>query len=101
MNEKLTLSKNYPDFDSFYYESKETIYRKLIDAFEKVNIPENKTTNLTVVGNIQGKPFNSKFIIEKSNLGLLMSVLIPFFEDMEDYETCSKIVKLYDSLKSN
>ena len=80
--------------------SKEQI-KVLLDAFEKANVPENITTNLTVVGHIQGKPFNSKFLIEKSNPSLLMSVLNPFFEDMEDYETCAKIVKLYNSLKTN
>jgi hypothetical protein len=95
--ERLLIEKNYDDFPSFYKESKDIIYRKIIDTFESAKASGKETQILIVTARIENQPFDTDFPIIKSDPGLLMRI-IPYFESIEDYETCGKIMKLYSEL---
>jgi hypothetical protein len=95
----LEIEKNYSDFRTFYKETKEIVYRKLVDAYEDVTKSDDIT--LTIIGHIDGQPFETDFNNFKSNLELLKTVINPFFEEIEDYEICSRIVKICQNLQNN
>jgi hypothetical protein len=95
------IDQNYSDFPSFYSEVKGQIYRKIFETYEKVLASGKKEMNLIVTGYINDEPFNTEFIIDKTDPSLLIKVINPYFESIEDYETCGKITQLYNSLRSN
>jgi hypothetical protein len=95
------IDQNYSDFPSFYSEVKGQIYRKIFETYEKVLASGKKEMNLIVTGYINDEPFNTEFIIDKTDPSLLIKVINPYFESIEDYETCGKIMQLYNSLRSN
>jgi hypothetical protein len=97
--ERLSIKKNYENFPTFYKETKDIIYRKIIDTYENARDSGKETQTLIVTARIENQPFDTDFPIIKSDPGLLMS-LIPYFESIEDYETCERIMKLYSELKS-
>jgi hypothetical protein len=95
----LEIEKNYSDFKTFYKETKEIVYRKLVDAYE--DVVKNDDITLTIIGHIDGRPFETDFDNFKSNLELLKTVINPFFEEIEDYETCGRIIKICQNLQNN
>jgi hypothetical protein len=97
----LVIEKEYDDFDTFFNESKEIIYRKMIDLYETIKDPSLDDITLTVLATIDDSPFNSNFSISKNTSELLMDVIIPFFESTEEYETCDRALKLYHYLQGD
>ena len=89
------FEKNYSNFHEFYNECEEKIYRKMIDVYEKLKSEDIKQKNLIFTASVDGFIFDTAFLLDSTNPSLLKEVIIPFFEDREDYETCSKILSLY------
>jgi hypothetical protein len=102
INEFVFIEKKYPDFFTFYNESKDLIYHKFIEVFEELKDRKDGNAKITIiVGNVEGRPFQSDFVIEKSKPNILIETINPFFESIEDYETCDKIHRLYNQLTKN
>jgi hypothetical protein len=97
MNE-LRIETEYPDFLTFCNDAQEIIYRKMIDVFESL---QNDDISLSVIANIEGFKFDTVLNINKARSTQLMDVILPFFEEMEDYKTCDRILKLYNRLQEN
>ena len=93
--ETLTIDKEFSDFNDFYDESKDAIYRKILESFEEIELT-NEDINLIVSAKILDTQFESNFQIKKSNFNLLMKSLNPYFESIEDYETCQRVLDLYE-----
>lgn len=89
---KFMIDEDYPNFKNFYKNSKEIIYRKIVDVFINMKSPEDEIL-LTVYARIDGCEFDTDFIISKSKSDWMKKVINPFFEEIEDYETCGKIFK--------
>ena len=98
ITEILFIEEKYDDFHTFYNSSKEMIYHKFIEAFENKTNRDGKTLLDIIVNNVDGRPFQSKFLIERSKPNILIETIKPFFESIEDYETCEKIVHLHHQL---
>lgn len=98
-NISLIIKTNYPDFKSFYKDSQELIYRKVLYAFEELK-KTKKDKKLVVTSEINDHVFDTDFDINIESVNMLMNTIIPFFEKIEDYETCSKIVELYSDLST-
>ena len=94
LTETLRIETNFPDFMSFYNESEETIYRKILEIFEDLKTSNKDQKQLIIIANIDGFVFDTIFYILKDNHQLITDVIRPYFERMEDYETCEKIVKI-------
>ena len=45
--------------------------------------------------------FESRFMIGNDSKNLLNSPLLSYFEEIEDYETCDKILKLCSKLENS
>lgn len=97
--ERLMIYKEYDDFPTFYKNSKDVIYRKIIETYEKTKIPGQEMMTLIVSGTIDDHYFDTDFPIKKTDLSLLTDVVNPYFESIEDYETCGKIMELCKELK--
>lgn len=97
----LNINTNYSDFSTFYENEKRNIYLKYIDAFEKLINSNYVHTFFTVIYIIENEPVVTHFDAEKNNSDILIDVINPYFESIEDYEICGKITELYNNIKNS
>lgn len=97
----LVLEKEYDDFATCFMESKDRIYRKMVDLYGDMKDPSHDKFTLNVLATIEERPFSTIFEINKETSGLILTVFIPHFESIEDYETCDRALKLYNWVQGN
>jgi hypothetical protein len=97
----LVLEKEYDDFGTCFKESKDRIYRKMVDLYGDIKDPSHDKFTLCVLATIEEQPFSTNFEINKETSGLILTVFIPHFESIEDYETCDRALKLYKWIQEN
>ena len=96
---KFHIEKTYPDFTTFYSDTKDVIFRKILSVFEDLVTSENDKTRLIIIANVEKFEFDSNFFFEKSDPEILCRLINPYFETNEDYETCAKVIDVYNNLK--
>jgi len=94
------LTKNYQDFRHFYDENKSIIYKSIIDIFEKFKTTKKKNLKLLVKATIMDLEFETEFCYRKNENFVLMRDLMPYFEQIEDFETCARIRDLSKELNT-
>jgi hypothetical protein len=95
---KLEIKDNYNDFSEFYDANKGIIYKSILDVFEELKTSRKKTLSLLVVSEISGLEWDTEFNFSKAQTKILVRDVMPYFEQIEDYETCSKIKNLHFDL---
>lgn len=95
---KLEITGKYKDFGDFYDENKRLIYESIFDVFKEFKTTRKKTLTLFVSAKIQGLEWDTEFNFHKQEAVVLKRDLMPFFEEIEDYETCGEINNLYKEL---
>lgn len=97
---RLVFKGKYSDFKDFYDENKESIYRSIIELFKKfeTTTTRKKTLTLSVAAKISNLDWDTEFNFTKSESIILKRDIMPFFEEVEDYETCSEIISLHKNL---
>jgi len=106
MNEDVVISgitlrfeTEYESFPSFMKESADPIYKGILSVCQ--NLEKVDKVALIVQANIDGTEFDSTLEYTKDNISILKDVINPFYEGIEEYETCEKIMKLYSTLTNN
>jgi len=98
-DKELIFKGKYRDFQDFYDINKETIYKSIVEIFE--NFKETKKAeelSLRVAARIKGLEWDTKFDFKRTESIVLTRDIIPYFEQIEDYETCCQIYKLHKDL---
>lgn len=96
---KLRIEENHVDFKNFYDTNKPIIFNKIIECFNiLIKNPNRENIKLLIVGKISGFDWDTEFIFHKNDQQTLIKDILPFFEQIEDYETCSEIIKLHKEL---
>jgi len=99
----------YYDFREYLEGSKENIYRKLLTVIEEFMLSGQEEMKLIVVLkveklalkveklalNVEKHDYESGIVITKENAIFFMEEFSEYFEEIEDYETCGKILKLF------
>jgi len=96
---KMVIDENYKDFNDFYQNNKETIYKNIINLFKGLTKTRKRYLKLLVHSKVEGFTWGTEFVFDKSQKLILMNDILPFFEEQEEYEICGDIVKLYNSLE--
>jgi len=96
----LKISGDYKDFHDFYSSNKQLVYEKILDLFTIISTDKKEIAKLVVFYDIEKTTFNTAFNFGKSDKEMLKEVFIPYFSEMEEYETCSRVTKLYDTLSN-
>lgn len=94
----LSLDGIYKDFTDFYGKNKETIYRSILNLFVELKSTTKSSLTLMVTAKIRGLEWDTDFTFSKKDAKSLIRDVMPFFEQNEDYETCSEIIKLHKDL---
>jgi len=95
---KLDIDEDYQDFNDFYQTNRETIYKNIINLFMGLKTSKKKYLKLVVHSKIDGETWGTEFIFDKSQIGILVNDILPFFEKREEYEVCGEIMKIYNSI---
>jgi hypothetical protein len=96
---KITLKGEYKEFKDFYSVNKIIIYRNIIKLLEKFKDDTKEELILSINSRISGADWDTELKFERSTLKItLVDDLMPYFEEMEEYETCMEIKNLYEEL---
>jgi hypothetical protein len=95
---ELSFEGRYNDFTDFYDENKTEIYKSIIELFGEFKNGRKKSLNLQISAKIRGLDWDTEFTFKRDETIILTRDVMPYFENMEDYETCSEIVSLKKDL---
>lgn len=95
---KFLIKGKYSDFSDFYGVNKVEIYRELIKLFNEFKKEEVSNIVLNVSSKINGFNFKTKLNFKREEINILLRDIKPYFEEIEDYETCGKIINLHKEL---
>jgi len=95
---KLNIVGKYDGFDDFYNENKEVIYKSIIEVFKEFKTTRKKTLTLYVTAKIRGLEWDTEFNFKKEDTIVLKRDVMPYFEEIEDYNTCCEIRDLQKEL---
>lgn len=94
----LVFSKNYEDFKDFYDENKDEIYKSILKLFNGFIDTKRKKLTLHLSARIKDLDWDTEFTFHKEESIVLKRDLMPYFESIEDYETCNDIKNLYKKI---
>jgi hypothetical protein len=97
---ELKIRGRYGDFKDFYDTNKEVIYKSIIDIFKEFKQTKKKTLSLNISAKIKGLEWDTQFDFDRSETIVLKRDVMPYFEEIEDYETCIEIKNLHEELTS-
>lgn len=95
---KLKFTKKYNDFIDFYGENKVTIYQNIIKLFKTFKNTQKTNLELNISVKIKDLDFETKLEFSRNDVNMLISDLLPYFENIEEYEICDEIKSLYNDL---
>lgn len=95
---RLVLKGEYNEFSDFYSVNKVIIYQNIVKLFEKFHDHTKDELILKIFANIKGVDWDTELRFKRKEMSVLMDDVMPYFEELEDYETCGKIKLLYQDL---
>jgi hypothetical protein len=97
---KLSIKGKYSGFTDFYDTNKVTIYKNIINLFGNLKNKEKNKIILVLSAKIMDLDWETELKFGRQEITVLIKDLIPYFESIEDYETCGEIHNLYLELSS-
>ena len=90
----LEYEMDFNSFDDFYGNSKPDIYKSILDIFDEFKTTDEKILTLGLSATIDGRKWGTHISLEKRQYFILKRDMLPYFEQIEDYETCKRIIEL-------
>ena len=97
---ELNISGSYENFKDFFYDNETIIYLSIIDIFINFKESKKKKLTLSVSTKINDMDWTTEFHFYRNESIVLKRDILPYFEKIENYETCQKINNLYVDLTS-
>ena len=94
----LNIYVKYSGLEDFLETNKRTIFLNFIEIFRKMTVIEKPIISLCIIWNTDEIVMKTTYQVDKSDINILNEILLPYFLDIEDYETCSEIKLLYEKL---
>jgi hypothetical protein len=92
----LIIETEYADFGTFMEETRDPVYRTILEAFKE--LLKKDRVNVIVQASVDNAEFESDLEFTRNSINLLDEIVIPYFESIEDYETCNEVLKLQKKL---
>jgi hypothetical protein len=94
-NRVLKIDGEYCDFQTFYEKNKKIIYDSIFEIFNEFILNnEQKQFVLLLSTNIDEDCWDTELCFKSNDHIILKRDLMPFYEEIEDYEMCGKIIEL-------
>jgi hypothetical protein len=97
---KLSIKGKYSGFTDFYDINKVKIYKNIINLFGNLKNKDKNNLILVLSAKIMDVDWETELKFSRQEIIVLIRDLIPYFESVEDYETCEEIHNLYIELSS-
>jgi hypothetical protein len=97
---KLSIKGKYSGFTDFYDINKVKIYKNIINLFGNLKNKDKNNLILVLSAKIMDLDWETELKFSRQEIIVLIRDLIPYFESVEDYETCGEIHNLYLELSS-
>jgi len=97
---KLSIKGKYSGFTDFYDINKVKIYKNIINLFGSLKNKDKNNLILVLSAKIMDLDWETELKFSRQEIIVLIRDLIPYFESVEDYETCGEIHNLYLELSS-
>ena len=97
---KLSIKGKYSGFTDFYDINKVKIYKNIINLFGNLKNKDKNNLILILSAKIMDLDWETELKFNRQEIIVLTRDLIPYFESVEDYETCSKIQTLYKEIET-
>lgn len=88
----------YDNYGAFMEETRDPIYRTILTAFK--DLKEKDSVVVNVFAKVEDAEFESNLEFSKTNLDILTDVINPYFESIEDYESCGEVMTILSELVS-
>jgi hypothetical protein len=92
------IKGKYQDFTDFYDTNKKSIYENIVEVFKGFQGNKKRVLSLYIQAIIQGMEWDTEFKFNRNETIVLTRDVIPYFEDIEDYEKCQEIKNLFEDL---
>ena len=92
------IKGKYKDFTDFYDTNKKPIYENIVEVFKGFQDSKKRVLSLYIQAIIQGMEWDTEFKFNRNETIVLTRDVLPFFEEIEDYEKCQEIKNLYEDL---
>jgi hypothetical protein len=92
--------QQYKNFKELYETNKGDIYQGVFDIYTELKNSRKRSLMLLVTSNMGSLEWETEFDFSKNEYEILMEQLIPYYEDIEDYEKCVEIKNLYEHYKN-
>lgn len=95
---EIVITGDYKNFNDFYEDNKLNVYKSIVETFNGFRDIKNEQLILRVVSKLKKFEWETEFIFDRNNYEILKRDILPFFEKIEDYETCQEINQLHNLL---
>jgi len=95
----ISFTDHFTDYGTFMEVSRDPIYRTILSAFKELKKKEKVAINVSA--HVDNTEFESELEFTKLNLDILTDVVNPYFEEIEDYEMCAKVMEVLSELQNN
>jgi hypothetical protein len=100
------VTGKYKSFEDFLDKNKPLIYGGVVDSFKQLLSTRKREIKFVVNASLlldknDVMDWKTEFQLSKKEPEILIEHIMPYFEDIEDYEKCSEILNLYKSLTKN
>jgi hypothetical protein len=92
--------KKYRDFKQLYDTNKGQIYEGVLQIYNELKISRKRSLTLLVSTDIGPLSWDTEFIFKKDEYDILIDQLIPYYEELEEYERCAEIKSLYEAFEN-
>lgn len=92
--------QQYKNFKHLYDTNKEDIYKGVVQIYEELKNSRKRSLMLLVTTDVGPLSWDTEFIFKKDEYEILVDQILPYYEEIEDYETCAKIKKLHESFEN-
>lgn len=96
----LTIDNEYGTFEEFYTDNQYEIFKKFIDLFKMMSGSKKNIFSLCISWKVKNTEINTEYQYDRTSIIMLKDVLLPYFEEIEEYEICADILKLYNTLSN-
>jgi hypothetical protein len=97
---KLLIKGKYEGFKDFYDVNKIVIYKNILKLFTNFKKQDKDQLVLIISAKISNLDWETELKFQRKESIVLVRDIMPYFEQIEDYETCGQICDLYKKIQS-
>lgn len=92
------VNADYNNFSDFLENNKEIIYTETVRLYREFLKTNETELKIVVKSTLNGRSWSTDLVYSKFNTELLVTDILDYFEQKEEYEVCAEIIKITKQL---